>query len=242
MVPGGVRSHARRDAPCLSTRQTRKLANAGLWLAPSFAGRAGQEAMRPPSRGLPRPAPLRSRGRRCIGRLRRRADPSAPQLLDAAGRRRSPATMPEFHAARAPGNKGQRYAAEPPTVDEIITVMRHARARPVRQPPQWADRRALARRAPHQRGALAQRDGSRRTPRVDPGQARQERSPPPGRDGRVGLVSHRSFCRRPTGRALWRRVDRARFASYSWARFRSPMRVWASHHQSRVPARRPAYL
>jgi site-specific recombinase XerD len=51
---------------------------------------------------------------------------SAVQLLDAAGRRRSPATMPDFHAGRAPGNKRQRYAADPPTVDEIITVMRHA--------------------------------------------------------------------------------------------------------------------
>ena len=49
------------------------------------------------------------------------------QLLDAAGRHRSPATLPEFHAGRAPGNKGQRYAADPPTVDEIIAVMRHAR-------------------------------------------------------------------------------------------------------------------
>ena len=31
---------------------------------------------------------------------------SAVQLLDVAGRRRSPATLPEFHAGRAPGNKG----------------------------------------------------------------------------------------------------------------------------------------
>ena len=52
---------------------------------------------------------------------------SAQHLLDAAGRRRSPATMPEFHAGRAPRNKGQRYAADPPTVDEIIAAMRHAR-------------------------------------------------------------------------------------------------------------------
>jgi site-specific recombinase XerD len=35
--------------------------------------------------------------------------------------------MPEFHAGKAPGNKGQRYAADPPTVDEIIAVMRHGR-------------------------------------------------------------------------------------------------------------------
>jgi hypothetical protein len=38
---------------------------------------------------------------------------TAQQLFDAAGRRRSPATMPDFHAGRAPGNKGQRYAADP---------------------------------------------------------------------------------------------------------------------------------
>ena len=52
---------------------------------------------------------------------------ASQQLLDVAGRRRSPATMPEFHAGRAPGNKGQRYAADPPTVDEIVAVMRQAR-------------------------------------------------------------------------------------------------------------------
>ncbi|HKO28886.1 MAG TPA: hypothetical protein VJU80_15615 [Solirubrobacteraceae bacterium] len=51
---------------------------------------------------------------------------SAVQLLDAAGRRRSPATLPDFHAGRVPGNKGQRYVADPPTVDEIIAVMHRA--------------------------------------------------------------------------------------------------------------------
>jgi site-specific recombinase XerD len=51
---------------------------------------------------------------------------SAQQLLDTAGRRRSPATLSDFHAGRAPGNKGQRYAADPPTVEEIIAVMREA--------------------------------------------------------------------------------------------------------------------
>lgn len=52
---------------------------------------------------------------------------SAPQLLDVgAGRRCSPATLPDFHAGRAPGNEGRRYAADPSTVDEIIAVMRHA--------------------------------------------------------------------------------------------------------------------
>jgi integrase len=46
-------------------------------------------------------------------------------LLDAAGRRRSPATMPGYHSGRPPGNKGMRYPADPPTVDEIVAVMRH---------------------------------------------------------------------------------------------------------------------
>jgi site-specific recombinase XerD len=48
------------------------------------------------------------------------------QLLDRAGRRRSPATMPGFHAGRAPRNKGLRYPADPPKVEEIIAVMRAA--------------------------------------------------------------------------------------------------------------------
>jgi len=50
------------------------------------------------------------------------------QLFDATGRRRSPATLPEFHVGRAPANKGQRYAADPPTVDEIIAIMRSSGA------------------------------------------------------------------------------------------------------------------
>jgi integrase len=47
-------------------------------------------------------------------------------LLDAAGRRRSPATLPQFHAGRAPRNKGMRYPADPPTIEEIVAVMRRA--------------------------------------------------------------------------------------------------------------------
>jgi integrase len=45
-------------------------------------------------------------------------------LVDRAGRRRSPATMPGFHAGRPPHNKGLRYPADPPKVEEIIAVMR----------------------------------------------------------------------------------------------------------------------
>jgi hypothetical protein len=51
---------------------------------------------------------------------------SVESLLDAAGRRRSPATMPGFRARIAPRNKGQRYPADLPKVDEIVVVMRQA--------------------------------------------------------------------------------------------------------------------
>ncbi len=47
-------------------------------------------------------------------------------LLDRAGRRRSPATMPGIHAGRPPRNKGLRYPADPPKVEEIVAVMRTA--------------------------------------------------------------------------------------------------------------------
>jgi hypothetical protein len=47
-------------------------------------------------------------------------------VLDSAGRRRSPATLPGFHAGRAPRNKGMLYPADPPTVEEIVCVMRQA--------------------------------------------------------------------------------------------------------------------
>lgn len=47
-------------------------------------------------------------------------------LLDRVGRRRSPATTSSFHEGRAPRNKGLRYPPDPPTVEEIIAVMRAA--------------------------------------------------------------------------------------------------------------------
>jgi integrase len=48
-------------------------------------------------------------------------------VLDAAGRRRSPATLPDYHAGRPPGNKGPLYPADPPAVEEIVAVMRQTR-------------------------------------------------------------------------------------------------------------------
>ena len=45
---------------------------------------------------------------------------------DAAGRRRSPVTLPGYLAGRPPRNKGLRYPPDPPTVVEIVAVMRQA--------------------------------------------------------------------------------------------------------------------
>lgn len=47
-------------------------------------------------------------------------------LLDAAGRRRSPATTPGYLTGRAPRNKGMQYPPDPPRPEEIILVMRQA--------------------------------------------------------------------------------------------------------------------
>ena len=46
--------------------------------------------------------------------------------LDRAGRRRSPATKSSFHIGVPPRNKGLRYPPDPPSVEEIIAVMRAA--------------------------------------------------------------------------------------------------------------------
>ncbi|HET7380266.1 MAG TPA: tyrosine-type recombinase/integrase [Gaiellales bacterium] len=46
--------------------------------------------------------------------------------MDAAGRPRSPATMPGYHKGRVPANRGRTYPADPPTIDEIVAVMRQA--------------------------------------------------------------------------------------------------------------------
>jgi hypothetical protein len=50
---------------------------------------------------------------------------SAP-LLDCAGRHRSPATLPGYQRGHPPRNKGLGYPPDPPTVEEIVAVMRAA--------------------------------------------------------------------------------------------------------------------
>jgi hypothetical protein len=83
--------------------------------------------------------PSGSPGWRCSGAARWTADSCCASrrirvgsfvtgslVVDAAGHRRSPATMPGFHAGRPPHNKGLRYPADPPTVEAIVAVMRIA--------------------------------------------------------------------------------------------------------------------
>lgn len=63
---------------------------------------------------------------------------SQPRLADITGRLRSPAATPGHRAGCAPPTKGLRSPADPPTVEEIILVMRQA------GPGRYADRtRAL---------------------------------------------------------------------------------------------------
>jgi hypothetical protein len=51
-------------------------------------------------------------------------------LLDAAGHRCAPVTMPGYRRWRPSRNKGEQYPADPPTVEEIIGVMRAVGDRP----------------------------------------------------------------------------------------------------------------
>ena len=52
--------------------------------------------------------------------------PGSTIIINAAGRRRSPATMPGYLAGRAPRNKGMQYPPDPPRAEEIVLVMRQA--------------------------------------------------------------------------------------------------------------------
>jgi hypothetical protein len=48
------------------------------------------------------------------------------QLMNAAGRRRSPATLPGYRRGCPPRNKGGICPADPPRIEEIVAVMRTA--------------------------------------------------------------------------------------------------------------------
>jgi integrase len=111
---------------------------------------------------------------------------TVPVLLDSAGRRRSPATMPGYHAGRPPR---QGHAVPRRPADGRGDRRRHA---PHGRGSTWVaasrdDRRALARRSAHSRSPRAGRIRPRPAPRVAARPQRQGRQAPRSRDGRVGL-------------------------------------------------------
>jgi hypothetical protein len=83
---------------------------------------------------------------------------STERLLDAAGHQRSPVTMPGYHRGRPPKNKGRRFPADPPTVEEIVAVMRATGDSTDGARQRGADRRPLAGGAADQRSARSRRD------------------------------------------------------------------------------------
>ena len=97
---------------------------------------------------------------------------SEPRLVDVTGRMRSPAATPGHGAGCVPPNKGMRFPADPPTVEEIILLMREAGPRPVCGPDAGADRVPVASRVADQRSAGAHRVRSGPEDRVGAGPRR----------------------------------------------------------------------
>ena len=108
---------------CATAVSMRLSGGAGVWPmafgAPApWPERESRMALLARRDGLPTPVRCRSYPRVALV--------TESLVVDAADRRRSPATMPGFHAGRPPRNKGLRYPADPPTVEEIVAVMRIA--------------------------------------------------------------------------------------------------------------------
>src|SRR6478752_662885 len=116
-------------------------------------------------------------------------------LLDAAGRRRSPATMPGFHAGRPPRNKGLRYPADPPTVEEIVSVMRaagdslHGQRLRGLIAVLWRAGLRISEALVLSESDLDARRGA--------GASRQGRTPSRGRDGRLGMAGGPALVEQP---------------------------------------------
>ena len=111
-------------------------------------------------------------------------------LPGAVARRRR---HPGFRTGTAPRNKGQRYPADPPTVDEIVAVMRqaghdrHGRRIGALIVVLWRAGLRINEALSLSETDLDQRRGSILV--------RQERLPARGRDGRLGVVSDRAMAR-----------------------------------------------
>ena len=178
-------------------------------------------------------------------RQKRRADCSysmpgsgtSPAAVRAAARCRRPppltgdaAGVPCRSAAAQQGNALPRRSAH-----DRGDRHRHAprRRRHPRSPAAWPNRRAVARRPSHSRGARTRRGRARSAARFAAGAARQGRPPPRGRHGRLGLGAARAVAagagqaarraavlrrQRPTRGRPWRPPPPARSCGTSPAR------------------------
>lgn len=121
---------------------------------------------------------------------------SVSPLLDAAGRRRSPATLPGFHAGRPPRNKGARFPADPPPARGDHRGHARGRRRRARGSDVRVGRRALASGVAHQGGAVADRGRPRRSARGAACAQRQGRQTSRGRHGPLGVGAVAPVARR----------------------------------------------
>ena len=139
-------------------------------------------------------------------------------LLDRAGRRRSPATLPGFQ--RRPGSEQQGAALPGGSAQGRRDRRRHARRRrsTARRPPTRSDRDPVAIRAAHPGRARAYRRRPRSTPRLAPGPTGQGRSPSRGWDGRMGLGTTRALAPR-----AMRATDRTTVLRHQWHDPRTPL-------------------
>jgi integrase len=126
-------------------------------------------------------------------------------LLDAAGHRRSPATTPGYHRGRPPRNKGEEYPADPPTIEEIIAVMRAVGDRPEGHRLRalivmlWRAGLRISEALALQESGLDRSRGAVRCGAVRCGAraAWQRRQAPRGRDGPLGLGTARPMAHHP---------------------------------------------
>ena len=113
---------------------------------------------------------------------------TASLQLDIAGRKRSPATMPGYHAG---ARRATKYAATQPTLPgwrrSWPSCVKRARASVATE--SRANRGAVAGRAAHRRSARAGRGRPRPGSRRTAGAPRQGRQTPRSRHGRLGLAT-----------------------------------------------------
>jgi hypothetical protein len=163
--------------------------------------------------------------------------------LDAAGRRRPSATLPQVFTPAArratrdalPGRPNPRPRRSSRSCAALVTRARSPTARP--------GRRAVARRPAHLRGAYARRGRPGPAPRVAAGAARQARPTPRGRHRRAGRRAARTMAPDPrlaADRAAVLRRQRPHPRTLVRARRRPPAAAPRRPSRGREAVLRPA--